>query len=254
MNVVGNAIKFTARGEVRVRLSDEPPEGLNVDVSDTGIGLSPAQGERLFEPFAQGDVSISRRFGGTGLGLALSRRLARAMGGDLAVSDGAPGKGTTLRLSLARGPEAPPGSSPRLPAEGDPAPSLRGLRLLLADDNEDIRIVMTTHLGALGAEIIEASDGVEAVAMCEREAIDLVLMDVRMPRLDGLEATRELRKAGCTVPIIALTADAVLQHSRECLAAGCSAHVAKPVDLDRLIAIIREFWKGSGGAPLAREH
>jgi PAS domain S-box-containing protein len=246
MNVVGNAVKFTARGEVRVRLTDESTQRLHVDVSDTGIGLSPAQGELLFEPFAQADVSISRRFGGTGLGLALSRRLARAMGGDLAVSEGAPGQGTTLRLSLARGPEVPLRSSSSMPADGDLAPSqLRGLRLLLADDNEDIRIVMTTLLGGLGAEVIEASDGIEAVAMCEREAIDLVLMDVRMPRLDGLGATRELRKLGVRVPIIALTADAVLQHSRECLAAGCSAHVAKPVDFDRLVAVIHQFWTRS---------
>ena len=245
MNVVGNAVKFTERGEIRVRLSEEPPERLQVDVSDTGIGLSPEQAELLFEPFAQADPSIARRFGGTGLGLALSRRLAREMGGELRVKDGAPGHGTTVRLTLVRGTQAPPRSSPRV-AAGEVAAELSGLRLLLAEDNEDIRFAMSMLLTSMGAEVLEASDGSEAVAICQREPVGLVLMDVRMPRLDGLEATRELRKQGVRVPIIALTADAVLKHRQECLAAGCSAHVAKPVDFDRLIAVIRELWQAPG--------
>jgi signal transduction histidine kinase/CheY-like chemotaxis protein len=245
MNLVGNAIKFTDRGEVRIRLSvDGRGQSVDVEVSDTGIGLSPEQGARLFEPFTQADPSISRRFGGTGLGLALSRRLARSMGGDLAIVGGAPGKGTTLRLSLptasrtARARPEPveadgPDSSKPLSSE------LRGLRLLLAEDNPDIRIATTALLRCVGAEVVEAADGFEAVGLCTRDAFDVVLMDVRMPRLDGLEATRALRGLGVVVPIVALTADAVLEHRDECLAAGCSAHVPKPVDIDHLIGMIR---------------
>jgi CheY-like chemotaxis protein len=243
MNVIGNAIKFTEEGEVRVRLIDEPPH-LHVEISDTGIGLSPAQAEVLFEPFAQADATISRRFGGTGLGLAVSRRLARAMGGDLAVSAGGLGVGTTVRLSLVREKESSPRSSPRPAEDGFMTAELRGLRVLLAEDNEDVRSSTTEILTILGATVIEATDGIEAVALCERErhTIDVVLMDMRMPRLDGIEATRELRKQGFPVPIIAVTADAILEHRKECLAVGCSAQVTKPVDVDELIAVIREFW------------
>jgi signal transduction histidine kinase/ActR/RegA family two-component response regulator len=248
MNLVGNAIKFTERGEIRVRLAEEDSGRVHVDVSDTGIGLSPSRSEVLFEPFTQADASISRRFGGTGLGLALSRRLARAMGGDLAVVAGAPGKGTTLRLTLVPATESHARSNPRMRVASPVASSeLSGLRLLLAEDNPDIRVSTTALLTHLGAEVVEAVDGVEAVDLCAREVFDLVLMDVRMPRLDGLEATRMLRKQGVGVPIVALTADAVHEHRQECLAAGCSAHVAKPIDVDRLIAIIREM----APAPLA---
>jgi signal transduction histidine kinase/CheY-like chemotaxis protein len=242
MNVVGNAIKFTERGEVRVSRADGGAERAHVDISDTGIGLSPARSEVLFEPFTQADASISRRFGGTGLGLALSRRLARAMGGDLAVVAGAPGKGTTLRLSLVTAGGTAARSNPRMRVASRAGSSeLSGLRLLVAEDNPDIRLSTTALLTHLGAEVVEAADGLEAVDLCTREAFDVVLMDVRMPRLDGLEATRALRKHGVGVPIVALTADAVQEHREECLAAGCSAHVAKPVDVDRLVAIIHEM-------------
>jgi signal transduction histidine kinase/CheY-like chemotaxis protein len=241
LNVVGNAIKFTERGEVRVRLRRESPECVHIDVTDTGIGLPPAQAALLFEPFSQADASISRRFGGTGLGLALSRRLARAMGGELAVTEGAPGVGTTVRLTLPGATEPSVGSRPGASAAGGAIPELRGLRVLLADDNEDLRCAMAALLTPLGVDVIEACDGVEAVAIARREALDLVLMDMRMPRLDGIDATRQLRELGLRVPIIALTADAVLEHRRECLAAGCTAHVAKPVDFDALVDVIQEL-------------
>ena len=174
------------------------------------------------------------------------------MGGDLTVVDGAPGQGTTVRLSLVTAEEAATGSSPQVAADDErAAPELRGLRIPLADDNEDIRYAMTTLLTFYGAKVVEASDGAEAVALCERAAFDVILMDVRMPRLDGLEATRKLRQLGSRVPIIALTGDAVLEHRRECLAAGCSAYVAKPVDLEQLFAVINELRR-AGVEPARR--
>ena len=119
----------------------------------------------------------------------------------------------------------------------------------MAEDNPDIRVSTTALLTHLGAEVVEAVDGLEAVDLCRREAFDLVLMDVRMPRLDGLEATRALRKYGVGVPIVALTADAVHEHRQECLAAGCSAHVSKPIDVNRLIAIIHEMASAPNASP-----
>jgi signal transduction histidine kinase/CheY-like chemotaxis protein len=245
-NLVGNAIKFTEQGEVRVRLSGERAGAqLCVDVSDTGIGLSPSQGDALFEPFAQADAGIAPRFGGSGLGLALSRRLARAMGGDLVILDGAPGQGTTLRLTLPAWSSALAPSdlrAARIHSDGQP-PGLRGARLLLAEDNPDVRGAMAQVLAVLGATVVEAADGEEAVERGTREPFDVVLMDIRMPRLDGLSATRRLRERGVRVPIVALTADAVHEQRDACLAAGCTTHLAKPVEVGRLAALICELWR-----------
>ena len=245
-NLVGNAIKFTEQGTVGVRVALDA-ERLAIDVSDTGIGVTAAQAEALFAPFQQGDGSIAPRFGGSGLGLALSRRLAEGMGGTLELLHAAPGTGTTFRLVLpappAAAPPAPPsdapardGSSPEPPTRGR---ALAGLRLLLADDNRDIREPIKELLELYGAAVVEAEDGRTALTHARAGGFDLVLMDVRMPELDGLEATRQLRRAGVRVPVVALTADAVAEHREECLAAGCDGHLPKPVDLAHLVETVR---------------
>ncbi|MGZ3405827.1 MAG: ATP-binding protein, partial [Polyangia bacterium] len=194
-NLVGNAIKFTERGTVTVRIGGGARASqLVVEVSDTGIGLSAAQAAGLFAPFRQGDGSIALRFGGSGLGLALSRRLAEGMGGTLEIANTTPGVGTTFRVVLpAASAAAAPPSPPQKPAGAPNGRELAGMRLLLAEDNRDIREAIMELLQLYGAEVVEAEDGLAAVRLARSETFDLVLMDVRMPGVDGLEATRRLR-------------------------------------------------------------
>ena len=240
-NLIGNAIKFTERGGVRVRVAwQAAPATLSVEVSDSGIGLSAAQTAPLFAPFQQGDDSIALRFGGSGLGLALSRRLAEGLGGTVELATSAPGAGSTFRVVLPAPLAA--AASPPLPIAAPRRPTgreLAGIRLLLADDNADIREPIMELLQLYGADVVAAEDGVTALRLALDGSFDVVLMDVRMPELDGLEVTRRLRRAGARIPVVALTADAVEEQREECLAAGCNEHVAKPVELAHLVEIVR---------------
>ncbi|MFT7721602.1 MAG: ATP-binding protein [Roseateles sp.] len=244
INLGGNAIKFTAQGRVELRLrlldagADADPRALAVEfaVSDTGIGIAPEQQAEVFSAFSQAEASTARRFGGTGLGLAISQRLVRLMGGELRL-DSAPGRGSrfafTLRLPVA---SAPARAVPA-PASG---PRLAGLRLLLAEDNALNREVALKLLGREGARVDCAGDGHEALAALRRAGHDLVLMDMQMPGLDGLQATRALRRDPRLValPVLAMTANAGPADRAACLAAGMDGHVGKPFDLDALVAAI----------------
>ena len=244
-NLIGNAIKFTERGEIRVSLSrPEDSDRLVVDVADTGIGLTEAEAQGLFEPFVQGNESIADRYGGSGLGLALSRGLAREMGGDVRLLSSARGFGTTFRLLLQPHPsesqatEAPPETSGR---RSGGAEDLTGARVLLAEDNTDIRLAMKLLLEGLGAEVVEAADGLAAVELGSGGGFDVLILDVRMPRLDGLKAVGRLRERGVDAPIVALTADAVIERRAECLTAGFTAYLPKPVEVHRLVSVIQEL-------------
>jgi CheY-like chemotaxis protein len=241
-NLVGNAIKFTERGTVTVRIGGgaRAPQ-LVIDVADTGIGLTAAQAAGLFAPFRQGDGSIALRFGGSGLGLALSRRLAEGMGGTLEIATSAPGVGTTFRVVLPATAAAAPPSPPRKASRAPSGRELAGMRLLLAEDNRDIRETIMELLQLCGAEVVEAEDGLAAVRLAQSGTFDLILMDVRMPGVDGLEATRRLRSEGARMPIVALTADAVEEHRQVCLAAGCDDRVTKPIELAHLVDVVRGF-------------
>jgi signal transduction histidine kinase/CheY-like chemotaxis protein len=239
-NVIGNAIKFTERGRIRARVVPDGEGHVAVEVTDTGLGMTSEQVAVVFQPFTQADPSIATRFGGSGLGLALSRRLARAMGGDLLVRNSAPGVGTTMCLRLPAH-DAPPAQTRSLPSAATRLLDLQGLRLLLAEDNADIRQAMTELIARLEGEVVAVCDGREAVEQASDGAFDVLLMDVRMPGMDGLEATRLLRARGFSRPIIALTGDAVSEHRTECIAAGCSAYVTKPVNFAKLIHLIREL-------------
>jgi signal transduction histidine kinase/CheY-like chemotaxis protein len=242
-NVIGNAIKFTARGGVRVRIG--AAEQISIDVADTGIGLTVAQAASLFEPFSQADPSIGERFGGSGLGLALSKRLAQAMGGDLLLLESAPGAGATFRLLLPIASALPREALLPAPPDGREALGLDGWRVLLAEDSEDIRYAMMMLLEREGAHVVSVADGRAAVERALAGPFEVVLMDVRMPDIDGLEATRQARARGCRTPIVAITADAVPGHHQECLAAGCDAYVAKPIDVRHLIEEIRRVARSS---------
>jgi signal transduction histidine kinase len=243
LNLVGNGIKFTARGAVTLRA--EPAEvagrplALRFIVQDTGIGIAPEHRARLFEPFTQADSSISRRYGGTGLGLAITRRLIALMGGEIDL-ESTPGEGSTFHFIL-------PFDRPLEPAEAAPAApreSLGVLRsrfhILLADDNAINRMVAERQLEALGYHCSAVDDGLAAVTAFSRERFDAVLMDCRMPVMDGYEATRRLRSqaGGRDVPIIAVTASALKEDVDLCLAAGMSDYLAKPIQLSDLAAVL----------------
>ena len=265
-NLMNNAVKFTDRGEVALAVGAVPaPRGgghaLHFQVSDTGIGIDEAMRARLFQRFTQGDASTSRRYGGTGLGLEISRSLARLMGGDIGV-DSTPGQGSrfTLRLVL---PDAPP--EPALPASRAPAaaptpapaaPADAPLDLLVADDHPVNRKFMAALLRHLGHRVRLAADGAEAVAEVQRQLPDLVFMDLHMPVQDGLQATRRLRAlpppAG-RVPVVALTADAFADTRERVLAAGMDDFLSKPVRPDEIAALLQaRFGARAAERPAAR--
>lgn len=237
-NLIGNAVKFTLEGWIAVRA--RPVEGplgprLVFEVEDTGVGIPEAARGRLFERFHQADASTTRRFGGSGLGLAITRRLAELMGGGVGFAS-TPGSGSRFWLEIGA-PEAEP---PQVAAGESPA-ALDGLRVLIVEDNAVNRMIVTKMLEQLGASVETAEDGLEGVAAASRSAFDLVLMDVQMPGIDGLEASRRIRAlphpAGAT-PIVALTAN-VMAHQREAYAAaGMDGVVGKPISPAALLGEI----------------
>jgi two-component system, sensor histidine kinase len=240
-NLLSNAIKFTERGAVSVDFRAQG-QTLVLAVSDSGIGMDEATMARLFQRFSQGDDSTSRRYGGTGLGLEISRSLARLMGGDIQVGS-TPGQGSRfeLRLPLRAAPPAPK-PAPRPAAEAPAqAPAVGGLRLLVAEDNEVNREVLAAMLAHLGHTPRFAHDGRSAVQAAQDEDFDAVLMDLHMPELDGIGATRAIRalpgsRAG--LPIVALTADAFADTRARCLEAGMNDFLSKPVTLDALAQVL----------------
>ncbi|MBM4063536.1 MAG: response regulator [Planctomycetes bacterium] len=240
MNLVDNAIKFTAAGTVRIVLAAAAaPPRLVVEVHDDGCGMTPEVLQRLFLPFEQADVSTTRRFGGTGLGLAISRQLAELLGGGLTVTS-EPGRGSTFTLGLAlRVPDAPPPVRPGNPAAATP-PLARGLRVLLTEDGPDNQRLLQAILARAGAITEVANHGAECLdrVLAPGAAYDVVVMDIQMPVMDGLTATRRLREAGCTVPVIALTASAMPKDHDACLGAGCDVFLTKPIDRTALVEAV----------------
>ncbi|HZN66860.1 MAG TPA: ATP-binding protein, partial [Tepidisphaeraceae bacterium] len=245
VNLLSNAIKFTEKGQIRITLAREITyfsHTIRVEVSDTGIGMTPQQLDRLFQPFTQADNSTTRRFGGTGLGLTISRRLANLLGGDIIVRSEF-GVGSTFSFTFNGGPregaelihdidEAELFTAPKSAAPG--TVRLRG-RVLLAEDGEDNQDLLSTHLREAGADVVIAANGRLAVEMASRERFDLILMDMQMPLLDGYGATAALRDAGVKTPIVALTANAMAEDRARCLAAGCTDYLPKPVERLQLL-------------------
>jgi CheY-like chemotaxis protein/anti-sigma regulatory factor (Ser/Thr protein kinase) len=240
-NLVSNAIKFTESGRVEVWLEAEDlgeEVDLKFGVMDTGIGIPPDRLEAIFESFVQADGSTTRRFGGTGLGLTIGRRLTELMGGRLEVHS-VVGSGSVFSLTL----RLPKAHSPRIRVEAPRDVTTVRRRVLVAEDNPVNQLVAMRQLQRIGCEVTLVKDGREAVDRVMSEPFDLVLMDLQMPVLDGLSAARMIREAevGLRTPIVALTANAYEEHRRESFEAGMDGHISKPFKLEDLERVLAEF-------------
>ncbi|MFO1372699.1 MAG: ATP-binding protein [Candidatus Competibacteraceae bacterium] len=260
MNLASNAVKFTERGSVTVNIALVKEIGekvvLRYSVSDTGIGLTEEQRNRLFQAFSQADASTTRKFGGTGLGLAICKRLIELMGGDISV-DSEYGKGSTFHFS------APCGrgrgrtgvmAKAELSQAGIAAKSnhLGGARILVAEDNKVNQLVIRAILERAKMEVIIVENGQEAVEMAQQQAFDAVLMDLQMPIMDGLQATKAFRQDPRLVnmPIIALTANVFQADIEQCLAVGMNDHVGKPIKADELFSKLERWITASKLEPV----
>ena len=258
INVIANAIKFTDAGSVRIvvrPVSNDAGPLLQIDVIDTGLGMTPQQAARLFEPFQQADNSTTRRFGGTGLGLIISRRLARMLGGDVCIASTELNVGTCFRITVTAEPVDGPRPSRRSPHSSS-APLSRpgttenlplvGARILLAEDGPDNQRLIRLVLDRAGADVTVVENGHLAVEAAwatpgHAPAYDIILMDMQMPVMDGYAATAQLRDQGYDGPIIALTANAMDGDRHKCLQAGCNDYATKPIQRGELIATLRQY-------------
>jgi len=248
LNLLGNAVKFTEQGEVVLTVRRGEGDSLHFAVRDTGIGLTEDQRARLFERYVQASDSVARTHGGTGLGLAISRMLAEAMSGSMRVESAGPGQGSTFSFDIvapaATLPEATAGSAHGTTNPPEPSMAARHpLRILLAEDNLVNQKLALRLLQKMGYAADVVSDGHAVIAALERQRYDLVLMDVQMPEMDGLAATREIRRRwsdGAAPRVVAMTANAVQGDRDDCLAAGMDDYLTKPIRVERLVDALRQ--------------
>ncbi len=240
INLIGNALKFTSQGSVHV-LAELAGGLLRFTVQDSGIGLTEQQASRLFQPFAQGDGSTTRRFGGTGLGLALSRKLARALGGDVWLEPRPQGSGCRFLATVAA---THCGATVSNAEAALVRPKLQGLRVLLVEDTADNQRLITHVLERAGVVVELAQDGQEGVDKALAGNFEVVLMDMQMPRLDGFTATRMLRQRGYRGPVVALTAHAMLDDRERIQDCGCDAHLTKPLNFHDIYQTLQRLSAG----------
>jgi signal transduction histidine kinase/CheY-like chemotaxis protein len=250
-NLLRNALKFTANGSVTLRVGRAPRSStaLVFQVIDTGIGISAQDRERIFAPFGQLDESHTRRFGGAGLGLAISRRLATLLGGSLGV-DSEPGQGSKFRLEI----DAPSVTLSTTPASARVVETERAARVLVAEDGIDNQRLIRAYLRAARAEVTLVENGAQALSTAQAALdagapFDLILMDMQMPVMDGYEATRRLREQGYLAPIVALTAHAMSGDRERCLGAGCDEYLTKPIDRALLITTLARYMADRKAEP-----
>ncbi|HYL34518.1 MAG TPA: ATP-binding protein [Bryobacteraceae bacterium] len=259
LNLINNAVKFTSQGSIHVeaRLQEQHAGSslLRFSVTDTGIGLSESQQKLIFEPFRQADGSITRKYGGTGLGLAISSSLVQLMGGSISVTS-APGQGSTFSFTVRYAPCGQPDAASRpgtVPLSSVAKPASGGLRILLAEDNRVNQLLVLRLLESQGHQMVVVGDGRAALAACQQHTFDLILMDVQMPEMDGLEATRLLRereKAGAkSVPIVAMTAHAMQGDREKCIQAGMDAYISKPIRPEELFEIVGQLMAREAVSP-----
>jgi CheY-like chemotaxis protein len=251
-NLLGNALKFTKQGKVSlaVRQIDANDAGVTLDfcVKDSGIGMTPEQLACLFQPFVQADNSITRRFGGTGLGLTISRNLAQMMGGDIRVESAA-GAGSSFHFQVTLPVVEPAQITDSFAVVAAPAPlqnaaaSLQGRRVLLAEDNRVNQLLASHILKKFGMVLDIANNGEEAIRRLEEEHYDIVLMDIQMPVMDGLEATRIIRQDArfSRLPIVAMSAGVTLDEQDKCSSVGMTDFIGKPIDSEQLMKMLIEL-------------
>jgi PAS domain S-box-containing protein len=252
-NLVGNAVKFTERGMVTVTAHAKQVTGdmlqFHIDVADTGIGMSPEATRRIFEDFVQADASVTRKFGGTGLGLSISRKFARALGGDITV-DSQPGVGSVFKITLDAGsavqvvwvtPEQALAVVDSVMMQDHTNWAFPSARILVVDDGPENRELVKVVLEDFGLTIDEAGNGLIGVEMATANDYDIILMDMQMPEMDGITATRTLRDRGLQIPILALTANAMKGFEQELFDAGFSDYLTKPIDIDRFLAKLAQL-------------
>jgi PAS domain S-box-containing protein len=253
-NLIGNAIKFTQKGSIHISMRGlsqgvSKEEFLEIDLNDTGIGISIDDREKLFQHFAQADQSISRRYGGTGLGLVLSRRLSQELGGELWLVKSEIGQGSLFRVRISAGPfekytadettQILPDSS----SSKSHPDALSGIQVLLVEDVPDNQMILKNYLTIAKARVEIAENGLEGIEKAQSGSHDLILMDIELPLLDGIEATKRLRALGYSKPILALSAHAMPEAVQRSTEAGCNEHMTKPLKQHELIeAVIR--WTG----------
>jgi signal transduction histidine kinase/CheY-like chemotaxis protein len=248
INLCSNAIKFTSSGSVSLEVAVNNNE-LSFKVTDTGIGMDDIQLERLFESFTQGDTSISRRFGGTGLGLCLSEQLAKIMDGEISVQSEI-NKGSTFTLSL---PFSHLNDDALIPvrqvyAEQPDSNMVFSGQILLAEDHDDNRRLIARILTSLGLEVLSAKNGKEAVELFLQHDPALILLDIQMPEMDGIEAFTLLRQCGCSQPIIALTANAMSHEIEQYLSIGFDGHLKKPIEKAIFIQLIAQYCQSQSAS------
>jgi len=246
-NIVGNAIKFTDYGQVELVIAHQDGKLIFI-VQDTGVGIKLSHQDKLFKPFTQADTSTSRKFGGTGLGLILSRRLAEAFGGSLILSHSAENIGTTFKIEVKVGipknahlvgKENLSVNLPDVRYKEDEI--LKGLKVLLVEDSPDNQTLIDILLRNVGANVTIVNDGAEGVRAATLNEYDIILMDVQMPIMDGHKATQILRKSNFTKPIIALTAHAMNEERKRCIESGFTDFLTKPIKRNKLIDVLSRF-------------
>lgn len=246
LNILNNAIKFTEKGTVDIRLTvlndGRLTQTIQVDIEDTGIGMDESFKDSLFEKFSQEEASVTRQYGGTGLGMSICKQLIELMDGEIFVTS-TKNVGTTISFVL----KLPKGEAQDLPSKEEfvaDESMLSGLKILVVDDNEINRLVATTILNNYGAETVEAGNGIDALEYLRANAVDLVLMDIQMPVMNGYDAAKILRKEiSSTVPVIALTANAIKGDNMKCLEAGMNDYIAKPFKEEDLLKMIANMLK-----------
>jgi len=271
INIVGNAVKFTERGRVEVVLEMLSSTLLAFHVRDSGCGIAADHAADLFKPFHQGDPSIKRQYGGTGLGLALSRRLARMLGGDVVLARSRPGEGSVFTITIdtalplsqhrdsgrdgererrgEREEEREAGDDQRAFAIDLEPENLRGVHVLIVEDALDNQLLIGTYLESAGAIYDIANNGVEALAKIQQIGFDVVIMDIQMPLMDGYETAATLRRQGYDIPLVALTAHTMREERDKCLAHGFDDHVGKPINPERLLRSIKTLVSQAPKSP-----
>lgn len=262
VNLIGNAIKFTKSGQVRLVIREVSQNGqtqIQFEVVDTGIGMTAEQQSQLFQPFSQGDASVTRSYGGTGLGLAISQRLAGMLGGKISVESKID-EGSKFAFSISAGDvshedriqggaDAETQTAETADAPRQAPPQSLNCTVFIVDDRRDIRFLSSHILSGLGANVREAVDGLDAIEQLESDSefmssVDLILLDMQMPRLDGYQTAARLRKLGFAKPIVALTADAMQEDVNRCIEMGCDEYLSKPIDTAKLVEVAYRLTSG----------